>query len=488
MGNIEKILTDCIAEIKAGKMTPDECLNRYPSRRQELEPLLKMALNIKQPPAIAMDSSYKQSARTQLLRQIGTARQQKSRSLADIFSFGLPPRFAWARIAASVVIALVVISILAGGTAYAAQSSVPGDLLYPVKTTTEDARLLITASGVDKAELNLEFARIRLTEMDKLADRSEEKTVLALNRYRNNLNAAGEQIQKVSDTSTLVSLLVNSLNDLQGQMVVCDGIIDTSPTYIDPVMEASQLTVSEHVKLLGELEQQNIVRAAQINLALMQNRLQRAQYTTGRNQFQLMQEVLSQYQELNQLQEQIIQSDQSTDNQVDELTLQASSSFLDTLSSISQQVPQQYQSTIQNCQQGTLQLQNQARQRYQRGNSGTGFNQDTGSSIIQGQEEQTATQDQGVNGKSSNQTGTPATTPSPGTGSNTAGSNFDGGTSAGGDVGSTTVTTASGNGGNNSDSISGPGSGNGTGSGAVGGEGTGPGSSIPPGSTSNQEP
>ena len=144
---IEKILTNCIKEIKSGKATLAECLDRYPSRRQELEPLLKMALNIQEPPAFKLDSSYKQVAKAQLLQQIRATRQEKSRSFTDIFSFGIPPQFVWARVAVSVVVIIIVISMLAGGTAYAAQGSLPGDLLYPVKTGTEDARLLIAGDS-----------------------------------------------------------------------------------------------------------------------------------------------------------------------------------------------------------------------------------------------------------------------------------------------------------------------------------------------------
>ena len=73
--NIETILTNCIEEIKSGKATLAQCLDHYPSRRQELEPLLKMALIIKEPPTFNLDSSYKQSAKARLLQQIRTAKQ-----------------------------------------------------------------------------------------------------------------------------------------------------------------------------------------------------------------------------------------------------------------------------------------------------------------------------------------------------------------------------------------------------------------------------
>jgi hypothetical protein len=108
---IETILTNCIREIKSGKATLSECLDRYASIRRELEPLLKIALYIQEPPSFKMDTSYKQAAKARLLQQIRFSKQKKTRPFTDIFSFGLPPQFVWARVAVSV---LVVINIDAG--------------------------------------------------------------------------------------------------------------------------------------------------------------------------------------------------------------------------------------------------------------------------------------------------------------------------------------------------------------------------------------
>lgn len=74
MEKIETILTNCIREIISGKATLAECLDRYPSRRQELESLLKIAFSIQEPQSVKLDSSYKQTAKNQLLQQIRTTK------------------------------------------------------------------------------------------------------------------------------------------------------------------------------------------------------------------------------------------------------------------------------------------------------------------------------------------------------------------------------------------------------------------------------
>ncbi|MFC2042311.1 DUF5667 domain-containing protein, partial [Chloroflexota bacterium] len=314
MEKIEIILTNCIKEIKSGKATLAECLDYYHSRRKELEPLLRIALNIQEPPALNLDSSYKQAVKAQLLIQIRATKQKKSRSFTDFFSFGLPPQLVWARVAVSVLVVVILISMLAGGTAYAAQDSLPGDLLYPVKTGTEEARLLMAGDRSAKAALNLKFAQTRLVEMNKLVNRDLEKAAVAVDGYQGNLDAAGQQIQRITNTSALSTLLIGALEDMQNQLVFCDSVIDGNPAYLGPVNKASTMAINQQVEFLEILSQQTILRAAQINLNAMQNRLQRAQAKANGNQYQTMQEALLQYQQFNQLGKQILQNAQALNN------------------------------------------------------------------------------------------------------------------------------------------------------------------------------
>jgi hypothetical protein len=428
---IETILTECIKDIKSGRATLAECLNRYPSRRGELEPLLKVALNIQELPVVELDSSYKQAAKARLLQQISTAKVEKPRSFTNIFSFKQPLRFAWARVAVFVAVALVVLAMLGSGTVYASQNSLPGELLYPVKTSFEDVRILFAGSSGAKAKLNLQFAQIRLEEMNKLAASNGERTQLAVNGYRNNLDGAREQIREVTNTSTQYTLLNQALEKIQNQLGFCDSVIDANPAYLEPVREASTLCVNDQVQLLTILAQQNNVEAADSNLAAMQNRLQRARAKAESGNYQTMQEVLLQYREFNQLGEQILQTAQATQNndtEIEELSLAALASYVDTIDSISQQVPQEYRNSVEVCRQVTLQFQNRAQHRYQnQGDAGTGQggspsgNGDGSTAEQNGQATpqttpQATPQYQGGTENTGNRTSQPTTTPPPDTG------------------------------------------------------------------------
>jgi hypothetical protein len=76
------------------------------------------------------------------------------------------------RLAVKVIAVLVVLVIvLFGGTTatvLASQNSIPGDTLYPIKTTLERTRLSLARSADARVELQLEFAEQRLAEIESL--------------------------------------------------------------------------------------------------------------------------------------------------------------------------------------------------------------------------------------------------------------------------------------------------------------------------------
>jgi hypothetical protein len=401
---IETILTNCIEEIRSGKSTLAECLDRYPSRRQELEPMLKIALNIREPQPLSLDSNYKRNSKELLLKQIRNIKQKKSRSFSGIFSFGLPPQFAWARVAVSVLIMAILLSSLVGGTAYAAQGSIPGDILYPVKITTENARLYVSGDDSDKVALSLEFSLTRLQEMNKLATRNNGKTELVLERYRDNLNAISRYLGRISDGLVFSDILESTLINIQNQVILCDNITDANPAFFAASSQASTMAINEQLSLLEILAKQNSLQATQINLNVMQSRLRRAQEKADKNQYESMKLALFQYQKFNSLGEGILESAQATNNnatEIENLSLQVLPDFLYIIENIAGQVPQEYLGSIETCRQMTTQFQKQAGYRYQhKGNFSQGYDTEPQENIdasVAEQESQMSSENRGGN-------------------------------------------------------------------------------------------
>lgn len=142
------------------------------SAEEELEPLLELASRIQEistPPTEAFVGDLEKRL-VEKARALQRARRRAlwDRYLTPIFSPGRARR--WAA-ALAVILALVLAS---AGTAIAAQSSIPGDPLYPVKRVTERLGLLVVRDPPGKTHLRLEFARRRTEEIEALDNRGEE--------------------------------------------------------------------------------------------------------------------------------------------------------------------------------------------------------------------------------------------------------------------------------------------------------------------------
>jgi len=77
----------------------------------------------------------------------------------------------FARLSPVLASALVVVVALSG-TAAAAQISLPGNALYPIKLGFEKVQVALTASAASKAQLNVAFAEQRLREAEQLITRN----------------------------------------------------------------------------------------------------------------------------------------------------------------------------------------------------------------------------------------------------------------------------------------------------------------------------
>jgi len=164
---IEAILIQCIDDIKVGKASLEDCLDRHPDVRHELEPLLRVALSIKEPADTRPSDAFKVRARVNLIEHIHASQPEK-KAMRSPSQAGVSHGWftGWARSVAITVAVILVISTAGTGTAYASQSSLPGDTLYSVKLGTEQIQRIITFDDAAEVELELKFASTRLDELE----------------------------------------------------------------------------------------------------------------------------------------------------------------------------------------------------------------------------------------------------------------------------------------------------------------------------------
>lgn len=78
-------------------------------------------------------------------------------------------RFVW-KFALAALAALVLFFGGSVGVAFAAQGTLPGETLYPVKLMCEDLRLSFTGDPQARIDLLMQFSAVRVSEMNQLAD------------------------------------------------------------------------------------------------------------------------------------------------------------------------------------------------------------------------------------------------------------------------------------------------------------------------------
>jgi hypothetical protein len=101
------------------------------------------------------------------------------------------------------IIGLIVALVLGGGTAFAAEATVPGDILYPVKIhVNEEVRSAFAVSDEAEARLQAEFAAERLKEAEELAARHELNAEVRLDletRFTGHVNDADIHMEKMEE-------------------------------------------------------------------------------------------------------------------------------------------------------------------------------------------------------------------------------------------------------------------------------------------------
>jgi len=157
---IEDILDDCLERLFKGESIED-CLRDYPRQASELEPLLKTSLALLQKSAaIQPNPEFKARVHSRLQGMLRAKLEKvEEKAIVPIW------RRRWA-----VAMTTVLVILLAGiGTVAASADALPDEPLYAVKLATEQARMALAFSEMGRAELHIQFAERRATEIAEIA-------------------------------------------------------------------------------------------------------------------------------------------------------------------------------------------------------------------------------------------------------------------------------------------------------------------------------
>lgn len=161
--SFDDILDACLDRITQKGDSIEQCLESYPEQAGTLEPLLRAALSVRNVSSIEPRTEFQRMAKARLLSAVAAKKEKEGRRRLPLWGW----QRRWA-VALAVVLALV---MMGGGTVAASTNSLPGELLYPVKTTTERVQAFFTFGKEAKANLYMRFAERRIVEIEALAER-----------------------------------------------------------------------------------------------------------------------------------------------------------------------------------------------------------------------------------------------------------------------------------------------------------------------------
>ena len=207
MNQKEEILARCIDEVLSGRSTVEDCLLRYPELSSELKPLLEIALGIRPPKAVP-SPEFRGRLRSRLIEEMGPAKVAEE---GKEVSHGWFISVLSLRAVAILLLAFIVLATGAGSV-YAAQDSLPGDVLYPVKVSVEKLQIAVTVNPEDKAYLHLKLAQRRIDEVAIQVSLNRSLDVSGLATLSAQTDAALREIEKTSPDAvgTFLSRLAES--------------------------------------------------------------------------------------------------------------------------------------------------------------------------------------------------------------------------------------------------------------------------------------
>ena len=155
------ILEACLTRLIQGSASVDDLLRAYPDDAAWLKPLLLAADQTRQ--AVDLPAMPPQ-ARLAGERRLRAHIRSRTPRVAPSRGRRLRPAFALASVA-------LVVALLGSisGIAYAAEASLPGDGLYPVKQVIEQVQLGLALTPQDEAELLVRLSEERLREAEQLS-------------------------------------------------------------------------------------------------------------------------------------------------------------------------------------------------------------------------------------------------------------------------------------------------------------------------------
>jgi len=254
VGDFGAVLDECLSQMDKGRSL-EACVAQYPALAAQLEPLLRLALQVKALRQERVPSPVTlQATRKRLMREAARLRSaQRDQAPTRPVPWWPNLQALMRRSMASVALAtLLLVVVLGAGTIAASAKSLPGDALYPVKRMTEEFQLLLTFDRQSRAQLVQKLDERRREEAravassQRIAEMSFRGQVERMDGVR--WTIGGVPVRTSDETviegqvvvGTLVRVHVRSLSD--GTLLVTRISVEPEPVAADPTAPPTPTT------------------------------------------------------------------------------------------------------------------------------------------------------------------------------------------------------------------------------------------------------
>ncbi len=277
MNYLDSIIDECIDRLQRGESL-EACLANYPDQAEVLRPVLAAAeqLAVIEIPAsrqLALDAGRQRMLAAFDAKSAAVPRANwiKPVSFVGIIRYleqvqatiqnNLSKEFL---VMHKTVIAIVlVLAIFFGGTAvsaYAAQSALPGDALYSMKTAIEDARADLSMDSARTVRVYLRLAEKRIDEIENLATQGRYQDMeMAVTRFQSHVDKAIESLLVVAQGNPVeAQVLAESLGNLMDRhSQVLLTLMATAPDDFQSIFEGAVETSQDGASAASQFSDQD---------------------------------------------------------------------------------------------------------------------------------------------------------------------------------------------------------------------------------------
>lgn len=199
---------------------------------------------------ITPDPAWVSRTRETLLMQVSNGLSAKPaparHQLREFWRRFVPTQ--WLDVVRGPVLAVMsIMGIVAGGSIMsvsAAEQSLPGDFLYPIKLVSEQTQLIFAKSKSEKIKLKTGFVERRVKEIQAMAASNEpkrgERIKAAAETLRRDLDTVKNQLTEVSDEK--------NKDDTVGQVVEAAKLVDQKSTEVAATLKDVKSTLPEEAQ------------------------------------------------------------------------------------------------------------------------------------------------------------------------------------------------------------------------------------------------